>query len=128
MIHTLDIIYYFEYTQHEDLQRKKKDFAKGSCKLKRRIPNLKPVQALLNRMQYTKEKVEFMRNYIDGLEKTRETLFSQRSMPNIIGQEDYRQQMSVYLQVYPELLKQAREKLRELEQEHYETTVLTNKF
>jgi len=124
----LDLIYYFEHVEHEKLQQKKKDFAKGSCKVKRRIPSLKPVEALLNRMQYTREKVDFMRSYIEGLEKTREVLYSQRSMPNILGQEDYRQQMSVYLQVYPELLKQARNKLRELEQEHYETTVLTNKF
>lgn len=124
----LDLIYFFDKVEQDKLQLKKKYPVKGSCKTKRTIPSLEPVEALLNRMQYVNEKIEFMRSYIDGLEKTREVLYSQKSLPNIVGQEDYRQQMTVYLQVYPEMLVQARQKLRELEQQRYEEIVLTNKF
>ena len=124
----LDLIYLFSVVEQEKLERKKKYPVKGSQHTKRRIPSLAPIEAILNRMQYVNEKINFMRVYIDGIEKTREVLFSQKSLPNIIGQEDYRQQMSVYLQVYPELLKQARQKLRELDDERYQNKVLIKKF
>ena len=79
-------------------------------------------------MQYVDEKINFMQSYIDGLEKTRETIYSQRSFPNIIGQEDYRAQMSVYLQVFPEMIKLARNKLRKLEEERFQNKTLIHKF
>ncbi|NVM02097.1 MAG: hypothetical protein HWN67_07155 [Candidatus Helarchaeota archaeon] len=124
----LDLIYLFEYVEKEKLEYKKKYSVKGSSKTKRKIASLEPVEALLNRMQYVNEKINFIRSYINGLERTREVLYSQRTLPNLIGQEDYRKQMSVYLKVYPELLKQARDILRKLENQRYETLFLTNKF
>ncbi|MFX1449681.1 MAG: hypothetical protein ACFFCM_02490 [Promethearchaeota archaeon] len=124
----LDLIYLYSTIEQEKLEHAKKYPVKGSRCTKRRVPSLAPVEALLNRMQYVDEKINYLRAYIDGLERSRETIYSQRSLPNIIGQEDYRAQMSVYLQVYPELLKLARNKLRELEDERYENKTLIHKF
>lgn len=124
----LDLIYLYSTVEQEKLEHTKKYPLKGSRCTKRRAPSLAPVMAILNRMQYVDEKINYLRAYIDGLERTRETIYSQRSLPNIIGQEDYRAQMSVYLQVYPEMIKLARNKLRKLEDERYENKTLIHKF
>lgn len=94
-------------------------FMKGgkSCK---RVPgfDLSQIEKLLSRMETVEEKVEWLGNYLQQLQQTRQSMFTQPRGINLVGNsQEESASLTPYMKVYPQAIEAIKKKIRQLEAE-----------
>ncbi len=105
-------------------------FLKGgkSCQ---RIPgfDFTQVEKLLSKMDTVEEQIEWLENYLQQLQKTRETIyFNSRGLPTVGNTEDQFASITPYMQVYPQAVQEIQKKIRELEAQKIVKVKVTHKM
>ncbi len=105
---------YSSKCMHKDRALK---FMKGgkTCK---RVPgfDFDQIEKLLGKMDTVEEQVKWLKNYLQQLQQTKQTLyFNSRGLPTTMSKEEQFTSLTPYMQVYPQAIEEIRKKIRELE-------------
>lgn len=92
-------------------------FLKGGkgCK---RVPgfDFQQIEKILSKMENTEAQVDWLKNYMDQLQHTRETMyFNSRGINTVGTTEEHFAALSPYMQVYPQAIEEVQKKINELE-------------
>lgn len=102
-------------------------FMKGgkSCKRKPGF-DLTQIEKLLAKMDTADEKIEWLQNYLQQLQRTNQTMFTgPRGLPTTMTAEEQYTSLTPYMQTFPQAIIDIRKKIRELEaQKIVEATVV----
>jgi hypothetical protein len=105
-------------------------FLKGGkgCK---RVPgfDFQQIEKILSKMDTLEEQVDWLKNYLQQLQHTRETMyFNSRGLNTLGTAEENFTGLSPYMQVYPQAIAEVQKKLNELEAEAIVKTQVTHKM
>ncbi|MHA1229429.1 MAG: hypothetical protein ACTSRP_01670 [Candidatus Helarchaeota archaeon] len=117
---------------HSECLRENKalGFLKGgkSCK---RIPgfDIEHIRKMLLKMDSIDEQIEFLKNYVEGLQKTKETMYmGPRGLPTTMTREQQHMGLTPYMKVIPQAIIELQKIIRALEAEKIIKEKLTQKF
>jgi len=105
-------------------------FLKGGkgCK---RVPgfDFQQIEKILDKMDTSEEKIEWLQNYLQQLQKTKEMMyFNSRGINTLGTAEEQFTGLTPYMQVYPQAIEEIQKKIRELETQKIITTKVTHKM
>ncbi|HUY01168.1 MAG TPA: hypothetical protein VMV49_16530 [Candidatus Deferrimicrobium sp.] len=92
--------------------------------------NFEQIEKLLNKMDTVDEQIEWLKNYLQQLQQTRETIyFNSRGLP-IMGTsvEEQFTGLTPYMQVYPQAIQEIQQKIRELDAKKIVTAKVVHKM
>jgi len=91
-------------------------FLKGgkSCK---RTPgfDINQIEKLLAKMGSINEQIEWLRNYLQQLQQTKQSMYSGPGLPTVMTKEEQYTSLTPYMQTFPQAIIEIRKKIRELE-------------
>ena len=105
-------------------------FLKGGKKCER-VPgfDLENIKRIISKMDSIDEQIEFLKNYLDGLQKTNETMyFGPRGLPTLTTREEQFTGLTPYMKVYPQAVIEIQKIIRALEAEKIINEKITHKF
>lgn len=97
----------------------------------RRVPgfDFQQIEKILSKMDTQEEQVDWLKNYLQQLQHTRETMyFNSRGLNTLGTAEENFSALSPYMQVYPQAIQEVQKKINELEAEAIVKTQATHKM
>ena len=118
---------YSSRCMHEERALK---FLKGGKGHKRTAGfDFQQIEKILSKMDTNEEKVEWLQNYLQQLQKTKETMyFNSRGINTLGTTEEQFTSLTPYMQVYPQAIQDIQKKILELETQKIVTTKITHKM
>lgn len=87
------------------------------------------IEKILDKMDTSEEKIEWLQNYLQQLQKTKETMyFNSRGINTLGTAEEQFTSLTPYMQVYPQAIEEIQKKILELETQKIVTTKVTHKM
>jgi hypothetical protein len=87
------------------------------------------IEKLLGKMDSVDEQIEWLKNYLSQLQKTKETMyFNSRGLNTLGTAEEQFTSLTPYMQVYPQAIEEIQKKILELETQKIITTQVTHKM
>ena len=88
----------------------------GKCHKRKPGFDLSQVEKLLAKMDTVEEKIEWLNNYVQQLQQTRQSMYNgPRGLPTTMTTEEQYQSLTPYMLTYPQAIANIKKKIRELE-------------
>jgi len=105
-------------------------FLKGG-KAHRRVPgfDIEHIKRMLQKFDTIDEQIEWLKNYVDGLQKTKETIYlSPRGLPTTMTREEHNMGLVPYMKIVPQAIQDLQKLIRVLEAEKIIQEKITHKY